>query len=140
MGRFFCMLPPTLQQPRRPSRRQQHVTYTVEMEPRREKKRIRSPKLRENKFDPNGRNSPIPVQHGASVASAPGFWSRLSLDEDVSDLKRSLREFQARAWRKDVINKQNYEWKYVALVLDRLFFFIYIATIVMSLITIFPHA
>ena len=145
MGRLFRMLPPKMLNPRggqSGSQHDGHVTYTLEMQQRRERKRIRSPRMRNNKFDPDAsdaRHSPLPIAPSQSVASAPDFWQRLSLEEDIRDLRRSFREFEVRALRKQIINRHNFEWKYVALVLDRLFFFIYISTIVVSLITIFPH-
>ncbi|VDO04439.1 unnamed protein product [Rodentolepis nana] len=63
--------------------------------------------------------------------------SSTSLERDVRELKRYVRMFvnrQKEGARKNTIAM---EWRTMALVLDRLFFFVYIATIGITVITVF---
>lgn len=61
-----------------------------------------------------------------------------ALEGDVREIKRILRTFINRMNEKDATGKIAKEWRIVARVLDRFFFFIYISTIITSLATIFP--
>ena len=61
-----------------------------------------------------------------------------SMEGDVKDIRRYLRQLLGRIHQKEDRAKIALEWKIVALVLDRLFFFCYLAAIVISLATIFP--
>lgn len=95
--------------------------------------------------------------HGASQAAepirggAPGnanldsedspimLSSSTGLERDVRELKRYVRMFvnrQKEGGRKNAIAM---EWRTMALVLDRLFFFVYIATIGITVITSLPR-
>lgn len=63
--------------------------------------------------------------------------SSTSLERDVRELKRYVRMFvnrQKEGARKNTIAM---EWRSMSLVLDRLFFFVYIATIGITVITVF---
>lgn len=63
--------------------------------------------------------------------------SSTGLERDVRELKRYVRMFvnrQKEGARKNTIAM---EWRTMALVLDRLFFFVYIATIGITVITVF---
>lgn len=59
-------------------------------------------------------------------------------ESDIREIRRYLRTMMGRIERKEEINKIALEWRIVALVMDRVFFFIYLFTIVTSLATIFP--
>ena len=60
------------------------------------------------------------------------------IESDVREIKRILRTYIQRLNEKDAQGKVAKEWRIVARVLDRLFFFIYVSTIIVSLATIFP--
>ena len=117
--------------------RQEHVTYTMEMGRREKKKKIKSPVLKHNKFDHANdyRNSPI-VTRNHTPDRSPVF--QQSLDQDIKDIKRAFKQFQSRINERDATARVNMEWKVVAFALDRMFFFIYLATIFVSLGTVFP--
>lgn len=61
-----------------------------------------------------------------------------SVENDVKDIRRYLRQLLGRIHQKEDRAKIALEWKIVALVLDRVFFFCYLIAIVVSLATIFP--
>ncbi|BHF69032.1 hypothetical protein SprV_0301207300 [Sparganum proliferum] len=61
-----------------------------------------------------------------------------SLERDVRELKRYVRMFVNRQRENTKKNAIAMEWRTMALVLDRLFFFIYIATIGITVITSLP--
>lgn len=64
--------------------------------------------------------------------------SSTSLERDVRELKRYVRMFVNRQKENTKKNAIAMEWRTMALVLDRLFFFIYIATIGITVITSLP--
>ena len=61
-----------------------------------------------------------------------------AMENDVKEIKRILKTFMNRLSDKDAQGKIAKEWRIVARILDRLFFFLYVITIVVSLATIFP--
>ena len=61
-----------------------------------------------------------------------------SVENDVKDIKRYLRSLLQRIHVKEERGKLALEWRIVALVLDRFFFYLYLTAIVISLATIFP--
>lgn len=61
------------------------------------------------------------------------------LESDVKEIKRILRSYMVRLSDKDYHSRVAKEWRVVARVLDRLFFFMYVSTIIVSLATIFPR-
>lgn len=61
-----------------------------------------------------------------------------SVESDVKEIRRYLRQMLGRVHMKEERAKIALEWKVVALVMDRLFFFLYLAAIIISLATIFP--
>lgn len=61
------------------------------------------------------------------------------LESDVKEIKRILRAYMVRLSDKDYNARVAKEWRVVARVLDRLFFFMYVSTIIVSLATIFPR-
>ena len=105
-----------------------------------EKKKIKCPKLEYNKFQP----PVIDYRDGApSRSQIPTDRSPLhsqAIESDIKDIKRMLRTYINRLNEKDSQAKIAKEWRIVARVLDRLFFFMYVSTIIVSLATIFPKA
>ena len=61
-----------------------------------------------------------------------------SVESDVKEIRRYLRQLLNRIHQKEEKNKIALEWRIIALVMDRLFFFFYLAAIIISLVTIFP--
>ena len=59
---------------------------------------------------------------------------------DLADIRAMLAAYMKRLSDKDAMNSVTKEWRIVAKVFDRLFFFLYCATIIISLSTIFPRA
>ena len=64
----------------------------------------------------------------------------VAMESEVKEIRRALRSFMARLQEKDAVAKVMMEWRIVALVLDRLFFCMYLAIIIVSLCTIFPKS
>lgn len=62
-----------------------------------------------------------------------------TMETDVREIRVMLRSYLARLGDKDVQAKVTREWRVVARVFDRLFFFVYCSTVVLSLATIFPR-
>ena len=60
------------------------------------------------------------------------------MEHDVREIRRYLRQLLYRVHAREEKNRVAHEWKVVALVLDRIFFFMYLAAIIISLATIFP--
>ena len=105
------------------------------------KKMMKCPELKYNKFqmydvfrDGTARN------HNAESTSPDKSPIHLShsLESDVKEIRRQLRVLLGRIQDKDAMAKIAMEWRAVALVLDRLFFFLYLIAIITSLATIFP--
>lgn len=61
------------------------------------------------------------------------------LENDVNEIKRILKAYMVRLSDKDSNARVTKEWRLVARVLDRLFFFMYVSTIIVSIATIFPR-
>lgn len=121
-----------------------------------DKKKIKCPDMKYNKFQP-------PPQTGydfrdgpnASCCAPPSLNQRMNytntqpdkssplhnqaIESDVREIKRILRTYIQRLNEKDAQGRVAKEWRIVARVLDRLFFFMYISTIIVSLATIFPR-
>lgn len=62
------------------------------------------------------------------------------LETDVREIKRFLKTIIYKQKHKENIDKVRAEWRAVALVLDRMFFVLYVLSIIVSLATIFPRA
>ncbi|PAA54442.1 hypothetical protein BOX15_Mlig032313g2 [Macrostomum lignano] len=62
------------------------------------------------------------------------------LTKDVQDIVKALRYIQKLHENREKVNKVVQEWRSVALVLDRLFFLIYVLTIMLSIIFFFPKS
>jgi len=87
--------------------------------------------------DPGARR---PVASGTGVAGGDGRAPKSSrLESDVREVRRLLQAYALRLAERDAHARVTKQWRLVARVLDRLFFFFYVATIVISLVTIFPR-
>jgi len=60
------------------------------------------------------------------------------LESDIKEIRRLLKNYIVRLENKDAMAKNSKDWRLVARVMDRLFFFSYIGTIIVSLMTAFP--
>jgi len=67
-----------------------------------------------------------------------GIPASKSLQNDIKEIRRLIRTYVGRMADKDTQAKVAKEWRIVARVFDRLFFLIYVSTIIVSLATIFP--
>ena len=61
-----------------------------------------------------------------------------ALQSDIREIRRIIKAYVGRLQDREVTNHVAKEWRIVARVLDRLFFMLYIGTIVVSLATMFP--
>ena len=83
--------------------------------------------------------SPVPADAGGLIDRSPVHCSvSPALEADVRDIRRLLKTYVTRLETKDATARAAKEWRIVARVLDRLFFFCYIGTIIVSMFTIFP--
>ncbi len=103
-----------------------------------EKKKIKCPELKYNKFQP----PVLDYRDGTPSRSQPvadrSPLHNQAIESDIKEIKRILRTYINRLNEKDAQGKLAKEWRIVARVLDRLFFFMYVSTIIVSLATIFP--
>jgi len=60
------------------------------------------------------------------------------LERDVGDISRYLQVYLGRLNDAEQQNQVARDWRLVARLLDRLFFFMYVSTVAVSLATIFP--
>jgi len=63
-----------------------------------------------------------------------------SLERDMREIRRILRTYMTRLSDKDALDRVTMEWKTVARVLDRLFFYLYCSAILVTMATIFPRS
>ena len=63
-----------------------------------------------------------------------------AIESEVREIRRALRSLMAKIQARDAHALIVRDWRIVALVLDRLFFFIYVVTIIVALITMFPKS
>jgi len=61
-----------------------------------------------------------------------------ALQSDIREIRRIIKAYVGRLQDRELTNHVAKEWRVVARVLDRLFFMLYIGTIVVSLATMFP--
>lgn len=62
------------------------------------------------------------------------------LENDVKEIKRYIKTIMYKSKHKEHMDKIKAEWRAVALVLDRMFFFLYVLSIIVSLATMFPRS
>ena len=106
------------------------------------RKKDKCPEMRYNKFQPP---PVLDYRDGVTTCTTPQMSERLSsafhnqsLENDIREIRRGIRSLMQRLHDKDATGKIAMEWRMIARVLDRLFFFIYLTTIIVSLATIFP--
>jgi cation transporter family protein len=165
LSRLFCLDYSHLrqhhaQQQRAKKEKQEHITTVIKTETRRpghkalkNSKKIKSPILKYNKWDPpendspaRGQESPVlprcPPHAAASVARASseerGPMPLEQFESDVREIKRVFKGFLAKVHDQDARNRVNLEWRILATIMDRVIFVIYLVTIGVSLFTIFP--
>jgi len=68
-----------------------------------------------------------------------GGFGHPAIENDIREIRKLLKSYVTRLENKDAAARTTKEWRIVARVLDRIFFFCYIGTIVVSLFTIFPR-
>lgn len=61
-----------------------------------------------------------------------------AVESEVREVKRMLRSFMAKLSQRDVRERNAFEWRIVALALDRLFFVVYLVVILLALASMFP--
>jgi len=72
------------------------------------------------------------------ISPSPRRTCSRRLERDVTDISRYLRRYLGRLDDAEQRNRVARDWRLVARLLDRLFFFMYVSTITVSLATIFP--
>ena len=76
-------------------------------------------------------------------AAPPGGAATFALEQQVADIRRCIQRIESKmedkAQRERAANMIMREWKACALVLDRLFFVLYLVLIVVSLVVLFPR-
>ena len=118
------------------------------------KKKFKCPEMKYNKFQMYdlkeaasaalsnhagpGAMPPGPGQSEATSPDKSPVHLHQSVESDVREIRRYLRQLLGRLHQKEEKARIALEWRIVALVLDRLFFFMYLAAIIISLATIFP--
>ena len=101
--------------------------------------------IQEHHSSANNTNEVAEKTSNSSVSSKIRVLERnLSrLDLQVGDVKRALDNLLENTLAKEALARELHdikmEWKLVALALDRFFFFVYLAAIVISLFTLFPR-
>lgn len=139
LGRMLCMRGELIQ-----SEEQSKHDYAIHLDTgkKSDKKRIRCPELKYNKFQvphPDQPKETTTLRGNCSARSAHNNMTQATvIENDVKEIKRILKSYMSRVHDKDAQTKVIKEWRIVALVLDRMFFFMYLATIIISLGTIFP--
>lgn len=62
-----------------------------------------------------------------------------SIQRDVRDIRNLIRGMQTKLQAKDALNVVVSEWRAIAMVMDRVFFIVYVLVVVASVATIFPQ-
>ncbi|KAJ8319189.1 hypothetical protein KUTeg_004280 [Tegillarca granosa] len=86
---------------------------------------------------PNGTPSVNDSDSSRSFSSTVGLF--YSLESDIREIKNLIKQMIDKSDEKEAKDRIAREWRIVALVLDRLFFFLYMLAIVISLLAIFEH-
>ena len=63
-----------------------------------------------------------------------------NLETDVREIKRYIKTIIYKQKHKEMVDKIKAEWRAVALVIDRMFFVLYVLSIIVSLATMFPRS
>ena len=116
------------------------------------KKKFKCPEMKYNKFQMydlkeaaaaaalsnHNHQAGTPGQSEATSPDKSPVHIHQSVEGDSREIRHYLRQLLNRLHQKEEKSRVAQEWRIVALVLDRLFFFMYLAAIVISLATIFP--
>lgn len=123
-----------------------HVTHvidgTTEGRKSHHEKTIKSPVLPYNKWEAQPRvhgDSPI-ASHGHCYFQERADQSCVVggvVETEVKEIKRVLKNFMSKLQMRDAKERMAMEWRLVALTIDRLFFALYVITIVVSTLTIY---
>ena len=142
LARVLCMYEGA-EEPPRPDNRHSVSESSSPHRKHKEKKKIKCPELKYNKFQPPSfefrDGAPSNRTHASSSADKSPIHNPV-IETDVKEIKRILRTYINRLNEKDTQGRIAKEWRIVARVLDRLFFFMYACTIIVSLATIFPKS
>jgi len=87
--------------------------------------------------DRNRQNAAEALVASIERCSEP-FQDGRGLQTDIREIRRIIRAYVGRLQDREITNHVAREWRIVARVLDRLFFMLYIGTIMVSLATMFP--
>lgn len=131
--------------PRHPPQQQQQQTAASPITPRHNHHHHHHNRLH-NQNHVIESHAPTATVDAAAAASQPAFVGssspssedRAVLETEVREIKRMLKSFMAKVQQRDARDRIAQEWRLVALTLDRLFFFVYLTTILVSLVAIFP--
>ena len=114
----------------------------------REKRKIKSPILQYNKWEPPPppettttmilQESPIMGHRVKTPGNSPLHTA--AIEAEVREIRRALRSLLVKMQERDNFGRIVQDWRTVALVMDRLFFFVYLVTIIVALVTIFPRS
>ena len=77
-------------------------------------------------------------QRTETATATHGGYRPKPVERDVREIRRYLNAMLTYLKDKEDLSRIAVEWRMVALVLDRLFFFMYVTVIIVSLVTIFP--
>ena len=80
---------------------------------------------------------PETANGGPETRADSSHWNK-TVEHEVREIRRYLHVMLKRLQHKEDLSRIAVEWRVVALVLDRLFFFMYVTAIIVSLVTIFP--
>ena len=72
-----------------------------------------------------------------AVSTPAGIEISAAVANEVREVKKMLRSFMAKLSQRDLRERNAFEWRIVALALDRLFFIIYLALIKLALVYVF---
>ena len=82
--------------------------------------------------------APPPPSARTQATSPGGVEIGVAVENEVREVKRMLRSFMAKLSQRDLRERNAFEWRIVALALDRLFFVIYLIIILVALASMFP--
>ena len=129
LARLFCMYGefPKDMKAKREEHHVIHLDGSARRKSSRDRRKIKSPILSYNKWEPpsaNNHTRESPMQSRNTTPDRSPLHN-VTMETEVKDIRRALRSFMNRINEKDSQARIIKEWRVVALVLDRLFFFIY---------------
>ncbi|CAD5118370.1 DgyrCDS7081 [Dimorphilus gyrociliatus] len=151
LARIMCMRGELVSEdaPKNQSKTPETV-HTVKID-KKTKRKVKCPEMKYNKFQmyelKEGCPSGLLSNHNSTSAPSRGhyqeqdrscFQGQSGVEADVKEIRKYLKQMLYRIQQKEEKGKIALEWRIVAMVLDRFFFFMYLIAIVISLVTIFP--